>query len=154
MRSPLRKGSGNILDRQHIHDRNKRGSLERRNSSGDRLSVTPDNLSPSPASSPGLAVNHRQQGVFSYPYSILHTPFFILHSLYSIFYTPFFIPILNFSYPIPQLPSVAHQAESSSRPRGRGHHRRATEPPLTTPALCLSGNSRETNLAQRRRIER
>ncbi|CAI8020545.1 Serine/threonine-protein kinase B-raf, partial [Geodia barretti] len=56
-----RKGSGNILDRQHVvHDR-KRGPLERRNSSGDRLSVTPD--SPSPASSPGIIVNHRQQAL-------------------------------------------------------------------------------------------
>ena len=52
------KGSANVLDR---HDRGGtgRGVLERRNSSGDQLSVTPDNLSPSPVSSPGIAVTYR-----------------------------------------------------------------------------------------------
>ena len=33
--------------------------MHRRSSSGDRLSITPENLSPSPGSSPGLQVTHK-----------------------------------------------------------------------------------------------
>ena len=61
-----RKGSGNNSERQTIYERTKRASLERRSSSGDRLSVTPDNLSPCPASSPGLATVQSKKSACSY----------------------------------------------------------------------------------------
>ena len=54
-----RKYSGNSSER---HERLKRTSLERRSSSGDRLSVTPDNLSPNPSSSPAMATAASKEG--------------------------------------------------------------------------------------------
>ncbi len=58
-----RKGSEHTSrDRQpHLE----RTALERRSSSGDRLSVTPDNISPSPANSPGIATIHGKWASFN-----------------------------------------------------------------------------------------
>lgn len=53
-----RKGSGhNVLEKQSHHEKT---LLERRSSSGDRLSVTPDNKSPSLTNSSGIGTMDRK----------------------------------------------------------------------------------------------